>query len=256
MIDQKTHIRKAFRHDPDVAALAVLVGLLAEWQTLVHADYFHAERARLLDETRADIVRQKKTLAVNAPLRVALPRRHFPALFQLVHGFQITRLIRVDAAMYQQSMRPLHAVDDPPHRIRRLDRQRLGIAARRHERKHHHVGVAIEKHVFDKFLGSEAVEITERPWLGCESAARFGRPFESIGGCCPHPGSGRVDEVSLHVKDKFALATRAARAGSSAASDSMSKNPPGFRTAALAALNASNVVAAPHAETKAAPAHA
>ena len=31
--------------------------------------------------------------------------------------------------------------------------------------KHHHVCVAIEKHVFDKFLGSETVEITERPWF-------------------------------------------------------------------------------------------
>ena len=74
VIDEKAHIRKALRHDADVAALAVLVGLLAEWQTLVHADYFHAERARLLDEARADIVRQEEPLAVNAPLRVALPR--------------------------------------------------------------------------------------------------------------------------------------------------------------------------------------
>ena len=75
VIDQETHIRKAFRHDPDVAALAVLVGLLAERQSLVHADHFHAERARLLDEARADVVRQKKALAVNAPLRVASSTR-------------------------------------------------------------------------------------------------------------------------------------------------------------------------------------
>ncbi len=108
--------------------------------------------------------------------------------------------------MYQQSMRPLHAVDDPPHRIRRLDRQRLGIAARRHERKHHHVGVAIEKHVFDKFLGSKTVEITTGTRLGGETAARFGRPLECICGRCLHPRPGRVDEVPLHVKNKFTLA--------------------------------------------------
>ena len=129
MIDEEAHVRKALGHDADVAALAVLVGLLAEGQSLVHADHFDAERARLLDEARADIVRQEKSFAVHAPLGVGLPRLYFPTLFQLVHRFEIARLIRIDPAMDQQAMRSFHAVDDPAHRIRRLNRQRLGIAA-------------------------------------------------------------------------------------------------------------------------------
>src|SRR5262245_5231746 len=103
-------------------------------------------------------------------------------------------------------MRAFHAVHDPAHRIRRLDRERLGITARGHEREHHHVGVAIEKYVFHEFFGAETVEITARPGFGSETAAHFGRPFESIGRSCLHPRAGGVDEVTLHVEDKFTLA--------------------------------------------------
>ena len=91
------------------------------------------------------------------------------------------------------------------HRVRRLDRQRFGIAARRHERQHHHVGIAVEKHVLDEFLGAEAVEITARIGFGGESAARFGRPFESIGRRRFDPSPGWIDEVTLHVEDKLTL---------------------------------------------------
>ena len=62
-------------------------------------------------------------------------------------------------------MRAFHAVDDAAHRIRRLDRERLGITARGHERQHHHVGIAVEKHVFHEFLGSQAIEVTARSGL-------------------------------------------------------------------------------------------
>src|ERR671931_1324840 len=57
VVDQELDVRKALRHDADIAALAVLVGLRAEGQALVHAHHLHAERARLLDETGAHIVR-------------------------------------------------------------------------------------------------------------------------------------------------------------------------------------------------------
>ncbi len=57
VIDEKAHVRKAFGYDTDVAALAVLVGLLAERQSLMHADHLHAQRARLLDEAHTDVVR-------------------------------------------------------------------------------------------------------------------------------------------------------------------------------------------------------
>ncbi len=81
VIDEEVHVREALRDHADVAALAVLVGLLAERQALVHADDLHAERARLLDEADADVVGQEEALAVRAPLRVGLPRADFPALF-------------------------------------------------------------------------------------------------------------------------------------------------------------------------------
>ena len=99
-----------------------------------------------------------------------------------------------------------HAVDDAAHRIRRLDRERLGITARGHKRQHHHVGVAVEKHVLDEFLGSQAVEVTARAGFGGEAAARLGRPLESIGGRRLHPRAGWVNEVPLHVEDKLTLA--------------------------------------------------
>ncbi len=104
-------------------------------------------------------------------------------------------------------MRAFHAVDDPAHCIRRLNRERLSIPARGNEREHHHIGIAIEEHVFDEFLGSEAVKIAPRAWLGGKSAARLGRPFESVVWRRLHPRAGWVNEVPLHVKDKLALAT-------------------------------------------------
>src|SRR4029453_9735160 len=104
-------------------------------------------------------------------------------------------------------MRAFHTVHDPAHRIRRLDREWLGITARGHEREDHYVGIAFEKYVFHEFLGSEAVEVTARAGFGSEPATRFGRPFESIGGRCLHPRAGWVAEVPLHVEDELTLAT-------------------------------------------------
>ncbi len=104
-------------------------------------------------------------------------------------------------------MRAFHSIDDAPHRIRRLNRERLGIAPRRHERQHHHVGVAVEKYVFDEFFGSEAVEITARAWFGSEPASRFGRPLERIGGRALYPCTSRIHEVPLHIEDEFTFAT-------------------------------------------------
>src|SRR5438046_9778036 len=104
-------------------------------------------------------------------------------------------------------MRAFHSIDDAPHRIRRLNRERLGIAPRRHERQHHHVGVAVEKYVFDEFFGSEAVEITARARFGSEPASRFGRPLERIGGCTLYPCTRRMHEVPLHIAEAFTFST-------------------------------------------------
>ena len=65
VVDEKAHIGEALR-DHDVAALAVLVGLPAEGNALVHADHLHAQRACALDETDTCIVRQEEALAVRA----------------------------------------------------------------------------------------------------------------------------------------------------------------------------------------------
>src|SRR5574342_113963 len=78
VIDEKAHIREALRDDADVAALTVLVGLLAERQSFVHADHFHTERARPLDETCSDVIRKEIALTVYAPLRVGFPRASLP----------------------------------------------------------------------------------------------------------------------------------------------------------------------------------
>src|SRR5207245_9706106 len=104
-------------------------------------------------------------------------------------------------------MRAFHSIDDAPHRIRRLNRERLGIAPRQHERQHYHVGVAVEKYVFDEFFGSEAVEITARAWFGSEPASRFGRPLERIGGCALYPCTSRIQQVALLIQDEFIFAT-------------------------------------------------
>src|SRR2546427_6394073 len=104
-------------------------------------------------------------------------------------------------------MRAFHSIDDAPHRIRRLNRERLGIAPRRHERQHHHVGVAVEKYVFDEFFGSEAVEITARAWFGSEPASRFGRPLERIGGRALFPRTSPIPQVPPHLQDEFTLST-------------------------------------------------
>src|SRR5262245_19854890 len=103
-------------------------------------------------------------------------------------------------------MRALHTVHDSAHRIRRLNRERFGIAARGHEREHHHVGIAVEKYVFYEFLGSKAVEITPPAGFGGKPTASFGRPLESIGRRRFYPPAGWVDEVPLHVEDKLSLA--------------------------------------------------
>src|SRR5262249_61802031 len=47
VIDDEAHVRKALRHNADVAALAMLVVLTAEVQSLVHAGHLPAVSASL-----------------------------------------------------------------------------------------------------------------------------------------------------------------------------------------------------------------
>ena len=79
VVDEEAHVGKALRDDADVAALAVLVGLLAERQALVHADHLHAERARFLDEAHADVVGEEEALAVRVPTACRSSTRRRPS---------------------------------------------------------------------------------------------------------------------------------------------------------------------------------
>ena len=108
-----------------------------------------------------------------SPLRVGLPRADAPALLELVHVFDVARLVGIHAPVDHQAVRALQAVDDAPHGVRRFDRERLGVAARRHEREHHHVGVAVEEDVFHEFFGSEAGEMAARARLARRARTRL-----------------------------------------------------------------------------------
>ena len=57
---------------------------------------------------------------------------------------------------------PCIRLDDVARRLGLLDGERLALARRRHERQHHHVGVGIQEHVLDEFVGAEATQVTAR----------------------------------------------------------------------------------------------
>src|SRR5437660_10009200 len=175
VVDKEVDVGKALRDDADVAALAVLVGLAAEGQALVHGDVLHAELARLFYEANADIVGEEEAFAMRAPLGVGLPGGDSPFLLQLVHAFQVSRLVRVDAAVQEQPVRALELLDDAAHGVGGLDGDGLGVAAGRDEGEHHDVGVRVHEDVLDEYLG--ALRISLR----------------------------RVDKVALHVENELVL---------------------------------------------------
>ena len=195
---------KRFAIGSDVAALAVLVGLLPERQALVHADDLDAEAPRLLDEADADLVVEVEAVPVRSPLRVGLPRADAELLLEPRHVLEVARLVRVDAAVDHQPVVALHAVDDAAHVVRGLDLERRGLAARRHERQHHHVRVAVEEHVLHEFLGREAGEVAARRLAVGQRAAGFRGPAEGRFGRDLEPGLGRIDVVALHIEDELA----------------------------------------------------
>ena len=173
----------------------------------MHADHLDPERARLLDEADADVVGQEEALPVGTELGVGLPGAHAPALRELVHRLDVARLVRVDPAVQQQTVRAFEPIDDAPHGVCRLDRHRFGIAPRGDEGEDHQVGVAVEEHILHELLGSEAAQMTPRTGrLAAERTGRLRRPLERVGRGIPHPRAGRIDEVPLHVEDELAVA--------------------------------------------------
>ena len=210
VVDQEAHVREALCDGADVAALAVLVGLRPERQALVHADDLDAEPARLLDEADADVVVEEEARAVRSPLRVGLPGADAELLLQPRHVLDVAGLVGIHAAVDQEPVVALHAVDDAAHVVGRFDLERRGIAARGHEGQHHHVGVAVEEHVLYEFFGRQAGEVAARRLAVRERAARLGRPVEGGLRRNLEPGGGRVDVVALHVEDELAAIERAA----------------------------------------------
>ncbi len=124
--------------------------------------------------------------------------------FSRRHVLDVARLVRVHAPVDHQAVVALHALDDAPHVVRRLDLERGGVAARGHERQHHHVGVAVEEHVLHEFLGREAGEVAARRLAVGERAAGLGRPVEGGFRGDLQPGLGRIDVMALHVEDELA----------------------------------------------------
>ena len=218
----------------------------------MHADHLDAQRARLLDEAQADLVRQEIAFAVRPPLRVRLPGADAPALLELGHGLDVARLVGIDAPVQQQTMGAFHAIDDAPGRIRDLDRERLGIALRWDERQHHHVGVAVEKNVLDELVGSETTQVAALARLVCKRALGFRRPLERLGRRCLRsqvpfgstkwPWTSKMNSSLSHLRCGEIGVERRVR--------STSKHPPRLPAAALAALNASNVLATPQDDSR------
>src|SRR6185436_279297 len=205
------------------AALAVLVRLAAERQPLVHADVLHTERACLLDEAHADVVREEVAAPAGAVLRISLPGADVPLFLQLVHGLGVAGLVRVDPAVDEKPVRAFQLLDNAPHRVGRLDGDGLSRSGGWDERQHHDVGVAVHEHVFDEHVGP-----FEFP-LGVSTKCP----------CTSKMNSSRAGPVCTRASWR-----------SSAASRGTSKKPPVLPAAAFAVLKASSVLAAPQAETR------
>ncbi len=185
----------------------MLVALGAERQALVNGDVPDAERTGALAHRDADVIRHEEALPVRPELGVGLPRDHAETLEPL-HVLEVAGLVRVHAAMEQQAVRAFHALDDLAGRGRLLDRERLLVARRRHEREHHQVGVGVHEDVLDELLRSETAQVAvlagcilERA-LGLRKALEPGRNGRRI----LEPGAFRVHVVALHVEDEFLLA--------------------------------------------------
>ena len=199
----------------------------------------------------AELVGEEEALAVRARTACRSSTRDAPALLQLVHRLDVARLVRIDAAVEQQPVRALQPIDDPAHRVGRLDRQRLGVARRGHEGQHHHVGVAVEEHVLDEFLGPRQSRWLRAPGFCASAQLRLGRPLERVRARSSTQAPVGSTKWPCTSKMNSAFSRRAcASCGSSAASARRSKKPPVLPAAALAALNASSVLAAPHADTR------
>ena len=162
VIDDEIHVREQPRRPADVGAAPVFLRKAGEQQALVDADVVDAERARLLDERDADVrAVQLPAHALRPPLRVALPGGDRVARDRILHELQRLDLrpaVRHHHGMQEQPVGALHPLDQHPHALGLLERERIALGQLRHEGQHGDLGVAVQEHVLDELLGREAVD--------------------------------------------------------------------------------------------------
>ena len=120
----------------------------------------------------------------------------------------------IDAAVQQQPVRAVQPLDDARGGRRLLDRQRLALARRRHERQHHQVGVRVQEDVLHELVGADAVQVVELARPAVRRAARVARHAGERPRArrqALQPGAGRVHEMALHVEDELVAVERRAR---------------------------------------------
>ena len=214
VIDQEIHVGIALRDAADIDAGRMLVRLRSERQPFMHRDVANAELARLLDQRDPRIVVEKEAFARRSPLRIRFPRGDLVALGKRIHAFQVALLVRIHASVQQHAMRTLRFLDDARGLGRLLDRQRLALAGRRHERQHDQVGVRIEKDILDEFVRTQALQIAQARARGLRDAAIVvSEHLERLraGRQRARPRTGRIHEVTLHVENEFVAVERRAR---------------------------------------------
>ncbi len=160
----------------------MLVGALPERQPLVDRDDPDAQPAGLLDELDAGLVVQVEAASVGSPLGIGLPGRDPMARSELVHAFEVPGLVGIHPPVDQQPMRSLQLLDDARGGLRLLDGERLALAGRRYEGKHHQVGVGVQEDVLHELVRPDAVQIVEVAGPGVRRAtAAVRRELQRLG---------------------------------------------------------------------------
>ena len=140
--------------------------------------------------------------ALRPPLRVALP-----GLDRVTAGGFLHEPERVDGgrvgddhSVQEEAVCPLHPLDQHPHTLGLLERERVPLRQLRHEREHGQLRVAVEEDVLDELLGGEAVD-----WLAL-SARPVREARQDLLPVPPGiaaPAPSRIDHVRLHVEDEL-----------------------------------------------------
>ena len=167
------------------------------------ADAADAELARLLDEGDADLgAVELPADPLGPPLGVALPGGDRVAGDRLLHELQgLDRgRVRDHHRVQEQAVRTLHALDQDPHPLGLLERERVALRQLGHEGEHGEVGVAVEEDVLDEALGREAVD---RVALAARAVREAGQHVLPVPPGVLPPDAGGIDHVGLDVEDEL-----------------------------------------------------